>query len=34
MAKKTLDELGFARVVDFGAISGWRGELVVEEGER
>ncbi|MGD0728084.1 MAG: rhodanese-like domain-containing protein [Spirochaetia bacterium] len=33
IAKKTLDDLGFTRVVDFGAISRWRGELV-EEGER
>jgi len=29
-AKKTLDDLGFTRVVDFGGISRWKGKLVVE----
>ncbi len=28
-AKKELDSLGFTRVVDFGAVSRWKGELVI-----
>jgi phage shock protein E len=32
-AKSTLVDLGFTRVVDFGGISRWRGELVREGGQ-
>lgn len=31
IAKRTLESLGFTRVVDFGGINRWQGELVLPE---
>lgn len=31
IARRTLEELGFDQVYDFGAISNWQGELLVRE---
>jgi rhodanese-related sulfurtransferase len=34
MAKKTLDDLGYANVVDFGGLNRWPGELEAENSQK